>query len=49
MLHTSRLKHQNYRIPVEGVVVADALTSGADGLDGVVCADVEGVLGVRRL
>lgn len=26
-------------------MVADALTSGADGLDGVVCADVEGGAG----
>lgn len=41
MLHTNRLRHQNYRIPAAGVGVADVLTSDVDGLDGAVCADVE--------
>ena len=45
MLHTNHLKHQNYRIPVAGVAVADVLMSDADGSDGVVCADVEGGAG----
>lgn len=40
MLHTNRLTHQNYKVPAEGVGVADVLMSDADGLDGAVCADV---------